>query len=335
MKPKHSITIEDIAAQAGVSISTVSRVINNTAPVAERTKRKVLDIIESLGYKPNLFAQSLAGGQSKTIGVLTQLIGSPFYDVILRGILRGIEGTNYSTLFADGSWDAKKDRVALNMFRQRQVDGLILLDSHLATEDIFDIAEEMPIIMIGRSIPELENQCIPFDDFDAAYKATKFLIESGHQQIAHITGLLNHNDAIERRDGYLKALKDSGVSPDPHLIIEGDFTEPSGMMATEMLLMQGQIFSAIFAANDQMAIGARLALYRRGLRVPEDVSIVGFDDQPPSSYMIPPLTTMQRSPLEMGEKACKALLNLIQKKPISLPNHESKLIIRESVIRRL
>jgi len=335
MKPKHNITIEDIAAQAGVSISTVSRVINNTAPVAEKTKKKVLDIIEAFGYKPNLFAQSLAGGQSKTIGVLTQLIGSPFYDVILRGILRGIEGTTYSTLFADGSWDAKKDRVALNMFRQRQVDGLILLDSHIATEDIFDIAEEMPIIMIGRSIPELEKQCIPFDDFDAAYKATKFLIDSGHRQIAHITGLLNHNDAIERRDGYLKALKDSGISPDPHLIIEGDFTEPSGMMATEMLLGQGQIFSAIFAANDQMAIGARLALYRRGLRVPEDVSIVGFDDQPPSSYMIPPLTTMQRSPLEMGEKACKALLNLIQKKPISLPKHESKLIIRESVIRRL
>jgi LacI family transcriptional regulator len=160
-------------------------------------------------------------------------------------------------------------------------------------------------------------------------------VESGHRQIAHITGLLNHNDAIDRRDGYLKALKDSGITTDPNLIIEGDFTEPSGMMATEMLLMQGRVFSAIFAANDQMAIGARLALYRRGLRVPEDVSIVGFDDQPPSSYMIPPLTTMQRSPLEMGEKACKALLSLIRNEPFVLPIHESKLVIRESVARRL
>lgn len=335
MKTKHNITIEDIASRAGVSISTVSRVINGTAPVAARTKSKVLEIIETLGYKPNLFAQGLAGGQSKTIGVLTQLIGSPFYDVILRGILRGIEGTAYSTLFADGSWDVEKDRIALNMFRQRQVDGLILLDSHLATEDILDTAGEMPLIMIGRSIPGLEDQCIPFDDFDAAYKATRYLLDSGHRQIAHITGLLNHSDAIERRDGYLKALKDAGVSPDPGLIIEGDFTEPSGMMATEMLMMQGQIFSAIFAANDQMAFGARLALYRRGMRVPEDVSIVGFDDQVPSSFMIPPLTTMQRSPLEMGEKACKALLNLIQDQPFILPKHESKLVIRESVTRRL
>lgn len=335
MKANHHITIDDIASQANVSISTVSRVINNTAPVAEKTRRKVLEIIEASGYKPNLFAQGLASGQSTTIGVLTQLIGSPFYDVMLRGILRGIEGTNYSTLFADGSWDANKDRIALNMFMQRQVDGLILLDGHVPAEDILNIAEQMPIIVIGRSIPGLEGQCIPFDDFNAAYKATNYLAVSGHRRIAHITGLLNHSDAIERREGYLKALKDNDIPPDPDLIIEGDFTEPSGMMATEMLLMQGQIFSAIFAANDQMALGARLALYRRGLRVPEDVSIVGFDDQAPSSYMIPPLTTIQRSPLEIGEKACKALLNLIQNKPIELPKYESKLIIRESVVRRL
>ena len=221
------------------------------------------------------------------------------------------------------------------MFIQRQVDGLILLDGHVAAKDIVNIAKELPMIIIGRNIPGLEEQCIPFDDFDAAYKATKYLVDSGHRRIAHITGLLNHNDAIDRREGYLKALRDSGLSPDPDLIIEGDFTEPSGLMATEMLLMKGQIFSAVFAANDQMALGARLALYRRGLRVPEDVSIVGFDDQVPSSYMIPPLTTMQRSPLEIGEKACQALLNLIHNKPFKLPEHESKLVIRESVTRRL
>jgi LacI family transcriptional regulator len=335
MKPKQNITIEDIASRADVSISTVSRVINNTAPVAKKTREKVLKIIEELRYRPNLFAQGLAGGQSHTIGVLTQLIGSPFYDVLLRGILRGIEGTNYSTLFADGSWDADKDRIALTMFLQRQVDGLILLDGHVASEDLLEIAKDIPLIVIGRNIPGLEDQCIPFDDFEAAYKATKFLIDSGHQLIAHITGLISHKDAVQRREGYLKALADAGITPDPDLIIEGDFTEPSGMMATEMLLMQGQIFSAIFAANDQMALGARLALHRRGLRVPEDVSIVGFDDQAPSSYMIPPLTTMQRSPLEIGEKAAKALLNLIQNEPMELPKHESKLVVRESVTRRL
>ena len=127
-----NITILDIAERANVSISTVSRVLNNTAPVAEETRQRVLQIIAALDYKPNLFAQGLAGGQSRTIGVLTQLIGSPFFDVILRGILKGIDGSGYSPLFADGGWDVEKDLIALNMFVERKVDGLIILDGHAA-----------------------------------------------------------------------------------------------------------------------------------------------------------------------------------------------------------
>jgi LacI family transcriptional regulator len=334
MAHNKNITIQDIAERASVSISTVSRVLNDTAPVAEETRQKVLSIIAELGYKPNLFAQGLAGGQSRTIGVLTQLIGSPFYDVILRGILKGIEGSTYSPIFADGGWDIQKDLNALNTFIRRKVDGLIILDGHVPDDVLVEVAGGIPMIVIGRSIPALKQQCIPFDDFDAAYKATQYLIESGHRRIAHITGLPNHEDAIERREGYLQALQDAGLEPDQGLIVEGDFTEPSGVMAVEMLLMRGHIFSAIFAANDQMAYGARLALYRRGLRVPEDVSIVGFDDQAPTAYMVPPLTTIRRPPLEIGEAAGKALIDLMQDKPIEIPKFQSTLMIRESVIRR-
>ena len=334
METSKNITIHDIAEQARVSISTVSRVINGTAPVAEQTRERVLNVITRLGYKPNLFAQGLAGGQSKTIGVLTQLIGSPFYDVILRGILNSIEGSSYSLLFADGGWNAEKDRLAINMFMQRQVDGLIIIKGHSSEELLVEIGSEIPIIIVGREIPDLKEQCISFDDLDAAFKATNYLIESGHLRIAHITGLLNHQDAIERRDGYLKALKEAGIDPNPELIIEGDFTEPSGRMAIEMLLMRGHVFSAIFAANDQMAYGARLALHRHGLRVPEDVSIVGFDDQAPSAYMIPPLTSIRRPPLEIGEVAGQELINMMQGKAITLPKFQSTLMIRESVIRR-
>lgn len=335
MYPDKKTTIQDIASRANVSISTVSRVLNNTAPVAGETRQRVLKIIDELGYKPNLFAQSLAGGQSRTIGVLTQLIGSPFYDVILRGILQGIEGSNYSPLFADGSWDGSKDRIALNMFMDRKVDGLILLNGHTSDGYLVDLANQVPIIVLGRVVPGLENLCLPFDDYEAARKATRFLIESGHRRIAHITGIFDHEDAIERKDGYLSALVEAAIDPDPELIIEGDYTEPSGVMAVEMLLMRGRIFSAIFAANDQMAFGARLALHRRGLRVPEDVSIVGFDDQAPSAYMIPPLTSIRRTPLEIGEVAGRALVDLMQDKPIRLPRFQSTLMIRESVIRRL
>lgn len=335
MEQTRNFTSQDIAERANVSISTVSRVLNNTAPVAEETRARVLSIIAELGYKPNLFAQGLAGGQSRTIGVLTQLIGSPFYDVILRGILKGIDSSGYSPLFADGGWDAKKDQMAINMFIQRQVDGLIILNGHSPEEFLLEIASEIPMIIVGRDIPDLKEQCLPFDDFEAAQKATQYLIEAGHRRIAHITGLRDHQDAIERRDGYLNAHKEAGIEADPDLIIEGDFTEPSGVMAVEMLLMRGRIFSALFAANDQMAYGARLALYRRGLRVPEDVSIVGFDDQAPSAYMIPPLTSIRRPPLEIGEAASQALVNLIQGQSITLPKFQSTLMIRESVIRRL
>jgi len=334
MAQNKSITIQDIAERANVSISTVSRVLNDTAPVAEETRQKVLSIISELGYKPNLFAQGLAGGQSRTIGVLTQLIGSPFYDVILRGILMGIEGSNYSPIFADGGWDVQKDLNALNTFMRRRVDGLIILDGHVPDDVLVNVAKDIPIIVIGRSIPAFQQQCIPFDDFEAAYKATQYLVESGHRRIAHITGLPNHEDALERRNGYLQALQDAGLEPDPALVIEGDFTEPSGVMAVEMLLIRGHIFSAIFAANDQMAYGARLALYRRGLRVPEDVSLVGFDDQDPTAYMVPPLTSVRRIPLEIGEAAGRALLDLIHGKPILIPEIQSTLMIRESVARR-
>jgi len=177
MEQTRNFTIQDIAERANVSISTVSRVLNNTAPVAEETRERVLSIIAELGYKPNLFAQGLAGGQSKTIGVLTQLIGSPFYDVILRGILTGIDGSGYSPLFADGGWDAKKDQLALNMFIQRQVDGLIILTGHSPEEFLVEIANEIPMIIVGRDIPALKEQCLPFDDFEAAQKATQYLIE--------------------------------------------------------------------------------------------------------------------------------------------------------------
>ena len=334
MESGKNFTIQDIANRANVSISTVSRVLNNTAPVAEETRQRVLSIITELGYKPNLFAQGLAGGQSRTIGVLTQLIGSPFYDVILRGILRGIDGSGYSPLFADGGWDVEKDQIALYMFMQRQVDGLIVLNGHSPDEFLVEIALRIPMIIVGREIAELSEQCLPFDDLEAAYKATQHLIDAGHRRIAHITGLPNHQDANERRDGYIKALEQNGIQPDPELIIEGDFTEPSGVMAVEMLLMRGRIFSAIFAANDQLAYGARLALYHRGLRVPEDVSIIGFDDQAPSAYMVPPLTSIRRPPLEIGEAAGRALIYLIQGKSISLPKFQSSLVIRESVSRR-
>ncbi len=159
------------------------------------------------------------------------------------------------------------------------------------------------------------------------------MIDYGHRRIVHITGLLSHQDSADRLAGYKQALQDSGIQIDENLIIEGDFSEQSGLLAIQALLMRGQIFSAIFAANDQVAYGARLGLFRQGLRVPDDISIIGFDDQPGSTYMIPPLTTIRFPAVEMGQVAARAILDLLKGKSFTPPTFKAELVVRESVAR--
>ena len=328
------ITIHEIAEKAHVSISTVSRVLNNKNHVAEEKRRAVMQVIKELNYKPNTFAQGLASGQSMTIGILTQRISSPIYDTILFGILQGIEGSGYLSIFADGNWDPAIEKKSIQTFTDRNVDGLIILGGKLEPDFLLRVAENVPTILVGRDIHALRNQCLRLDDYQGAYLATKHLIDLGHRQIAHITGLQTHPDARERLDGYLQALMDAGIAPNQELIIDGDYTEASGLMAVEMLFTRKHVFSAIFAANDQMAFGARLALYRRGIRIPEDISLIGFDDQSVSAYMTPPLTTVHFPAMEMGITAGKAILSLIKGEDYSLPVFQASLTLRESVARR-
>lgn len=327
-------TISDIARRANVSITTVSRVLNNSGYVSEPKRQAVHMAIAELNYRPNLFAQSLASGQSMTIGVLTQFIASPFYDHILRGIIEQLNASKFSPLIADGYWDEKREMEAIQTFINRSIDGLIILGGNLPAETILEVAKSIPTVTIARDIPELSSQSITLDDYHAAYEATQYLINAGHRRIVHISGIEQHSDSIERRHGYRQALIDSSIDPDSNLIIPGDFTETAGILAVESLLTRGQTFSAIFAANDQMAYGARLALYRRGIRVPQDISLIGFDDQPPSAYMTPPLTTIGAPALEIGQAAAQGVLNLIQGEACNLPTFSLTLRIRESVARR-
>jgi LacI family transcriptional regulator len=294
-----------------------------------------LKVIEELDYRPNIFAQSLASGRSLTIGVLTQNIGSPFYDAILVGIHEGLGGSDYSPIVADGRWHLATEQTALQTLLDRRVDGLIVIGGSVPEEKLLGICDDyhVPLIVVARNVPELGSRCICLDNFEAAYKATKHLIEHGHRQIAHITGALSQNDAVRRREGYLQALSDAGIKPEPELVVEGNFRRQSGTLAIEMLITRGRMFSAIFAANDQMAFGARLALFRRGIRVPEDVSIVGIDDEPASAYMTPPLTTIRQPAIEMGEAAAKAVLCLLEGEPIPNLQFSTDLIARETVAR--
>ncbi len=335
MPTSEKVTMEQIARRANVSISTVSRVLHGGATVKSGKRQAVLQAVSELNYRPNILAQGLASGQTRTIGVVTQYISAPFFNAISQGIMDELRGSGYSALFADGSWHPEREQKSVHLFLDRQVDGLIVLSGATSNAFLQGIAAQVPLIVVGRSIPELANQCISFDDFQGGYRATQHLIEKGHAQIAHITGLLDHKDAQIRLDGYKQALMDEGLPVNEALIIEGGFTEQSGVLAMEMLFNRGRTFSAIFAANDQMAFGVQLALFRRGVRVPDDVSLVGFDDQPQAAYTIPPLTTIRQPAREMGQSATQALLHLIRGEPFTIPFFPAELVLRESVSRAL
>lgn len=337
MISKKSVTIEDIARHANVSISTVSRVLRNSSSVSSEKRDAVLYAVDKLDYRPNIFAQSLASGQSMTIGVITQNFGSPFYDGILLGILQGLELSDYSPIFADGRWDLQVEKQAIQMFIDRRADGLVLVGGQLPESFIQEVNNKMPVIVVARDLQALKNNCIYADNFKAGYALTRYLLDQGHRNIAHITAKMHYqesvNDIYQRYEGYVQALLDAGLEPDPQLVVEGDLMQHSGVLAVEMLLAQRRPFSAIFCANDQMAFGARLALYRRGIRVPEEVSLVGFDDETTAAYMVPPLTTVRQPAVDMGLAAATAVLDLINKQPVSTQVFESQLMLRESVQR--
>ena len=332
------ITIQEIAQTAEVSPSTVSRVLRGTAGVSQIKYQAVMDAVDELDYRPNIFAQSLASGQSMTIGVLTQNFGSPYYDGILRGILEGLEQTNYWPLFADGRWQIEIEQKALNMLLDRQVDGIIIIGGQTPEAELHEIARQKPLIVVARELESLPEHSIFVNNYEAAYRAVNYLIERGHRDIAHITADMNYvaavDDVLHRYEGYKQALLDAGIEPDPRLVVEGNLQQQSGVLAVEMLLGRGRTFSAIFAANDQMAFGAGLGLYRRGIRVPDEVSLLGFDDEASAAYMIPPLTTLRQPAVEMGQAAAKAILDLINEKPPEIKTFDADLIIRESVVRQ-
>lgn len=330
MTTNEKVTISDIARRADVSISTVSRVLRGTAPVAESKRKAVLAAVAELNYQPNVFARGLASGESMAIGVVTQNFGSPFYDAILQGVVQGLQDTRYFPFFADGQWQSEIETEAVRALMRRQIDGLIVIGGFLARDQLAQFAEQIPIVVVARRVPDFEENCLYIDNMMAAYGATKHLIELGHRRIAHISGRADHPDAAERKKGYIKALVDAGIEPLPELIVEGNFRRQSGVLAVDMLMARGIAFSAIFAANDQMAFGTRLALYRRGIRVPEDLSLVGFDDEPAAAFMVPPLTTVRQPAVQLGLQAVKGILSRLSGEPISPVTLKAELIVRES-----
>ena len=265
----NKVTIQDIAQVAGVSKSTVSRVLNGSAAVNPEKHQAVMDATRRLGFKPNSVARSLASGRSMTIGVLTQLIGSPFYDTIAQGVIMGLSGSGYSPIFVDGQWQREHEIDSIRALTGRSVDGLVLIGGDITEQEITGLCGELPTVIAARHIVTSSHHCVWTDNVDGGYQATKHLIENGHRQIGIIRGLPHHPDTKDRFEGYQKALQEHGITFNAKLVLDGDFSAESGSRCAQQLLDSKQDATAIFASNDMMAFGARLALHRNNVQVPE------------------------------------------------------------------
>jgi LacI family transcriptional regulator len=324
------VTIEMVAKVAGVSPSTISRVLNGTAVVSELKTLAIRRAVAELGYVPNPLARGLAGGRTLSVGVVTQAVDSPFYGAALRGIEEALDPAGYRPLIVSGNWNAAAEGRCIDLLRSRRVDGIIVLTGRLPDEALQACAQSVPVVVTGRSLTGPGLYSLKFDNCEGARMAMAHLIQLGHRRIAFITGDPDHPDASERLAGYRVGLEDAGIAFDPSLVVAGEYHEVSGLMAIDRLLSSGGPVTAVFASNDQMAYGAALGLRRHTLRVPDDVSLVGFDDLPMSQFASPPLSTVHQPAYELGRMAASAMLSLLSGAGPTEQVPPPRFVVRES-----
>ena len=273
--PRGRPTMSLVAERAGVSPSTVSRILNGTAQVSEEKHTLVKAIIKELGFRPDPVARSLAGGRTMSIGVLTQFIDSPYYGEALHGIEDELRKAHYVPLFVSGHWNEVEEKSRLSMLQERKVDGIIVLTGKLADKTLIDMAANMPVVVTGRRLSAPNLFSIDFDNTKGACLAVQHLHALGHRSVAFISGPSDHSDAMHRLQGYREETQRKSMALNDSLVVFSDYQESGGFRAMNHLLASNVQFTAVIAANDQMAYGARLALHRSGLRVPEDLSLLG------------------------------------------------------------
>ncbi len=328
-----SVTIMDVAREAGVSYATVSRVVNNKEYVKQDTREKVMQAITRLGYVANQQARSLAGGKSYVVGLLVRDLGSSYMGAIVSGVDDELSTAQYNLMLYTTHRRKTNERIYVNTLIQGMADGLLLIlprnpEAYLDTLN----QSRFPYVLIdhqglGDQVPAVGSK-----NWDGAYAATKYLIELGHRRIGFITGALELGAAIDRLAGYKAALIDHQLPIDPALIIEGTFFQPEGYSGARTLLNLEQRPTAIFASNDVMAFGVMEAVRDCGLRIPADISVLGFDDIDQASHVYPPLTTVRQPMQEMGRLAVKMLLERIKDpdRPVERVELPTTLIIRQS-----
>lgn len=326
-------TIIDVARESGVSYSTVSRVLNGYEFVKPTTRAKVLEAAEKLGYVPNQQARSLAGGRSNLIGVLVPGIDNGYVSELMRGIDEELAKSGYNLILYTTRRQEGRESTFAASIMNGAADGLLLVAPTTFSHYLPLLRNHrFPHVMIDQSDMSGESAFVDATNWQGAYDATQYLIKLGHQNIGFISGLAGVGSAADRQRGYQAALADHGLPLNPHLIVRGDYVEKGGYAAAQRLLELPERPTAIFAANDLSAFGAMEAITQHGLRIPEDISVIGFDNIPQTALVYPKLTTIHQPLEQMGQVAVKMLLEQLDN-PEQAPRHvtlATQLVIRDS-----
>ncbi|MDK9739948.1 DNA-binding transcriptional regulator CytR [Vibrio sp. D404a] len=326
-------TMKDVAQLAGVSTATVSRALMNPEKVSVTTRKRVETAVLEAGYSPNTLARNLRRNESKTIITIVPDICDPYFAEIIRGIEDAAVENDYLVLLGDSGQQKKRESSFVNLVFTKQADGMLLL----GTDHPFDVskAEQKnlpPMVMACEFAPELELPTVHIDNLTSAFEAVNYLAQLGHKRIAQISGPTSATLCQFRQQGYQQALRRAGVTMNPAYSTVGDFTFEAGAQAVRQLLALPEQPTAIFCHNDAMAIGAIQEAKKLGLRVPHDLSIVGFDDIQFAQYCDPPLTTISQPRYEIGRQAMLMMLDLLKGNDVQAGSRllEAKLVVRGS-----
>jgi LacI family transcriptional regulator len=332
-------TIHDIARELEISASTVSRALNNNPRISLKTKEKIKAVADRLGYRPNTLASNLRNKKSNTIGIVVPLINRHFFSSVISGVEDIAFKAGYNVVISQSNdLAAKETSIVQSMFSNR-VDGLIISIAMQSTSfehlKLFK-KKQIPLVFFDRAVPEIDTDKIVVDDFDGAFRVTQHLIEQGYQRIAHLAGPQNLTTYLDRKNGYIEALRKNNITFDESLINVSTLTSEDGVPAIEKLMALPNPPDAIFCGNDTTALSVMIYLRDKGIRIPEDFGIVGFSNEPFSKVVSPAISTILQPGFAMGQKAAELIISKIENKDrtyqtITLP---TELIIRDSSNRK-
>ena len=334
-EPRGAVTLWDVARAAEVSIATASRAINGRPYVSEDTRARVLAAVERLHFQPSTLARSFRAQRSLTIGMIVPDISSPFYAAALRGAQHTLNRHGYTVLVCDTEEQEAREAEALTLLSGQRVAGLILApavgDGGVLRRVL--AARPMALVAIDNRVQGSAADTVLMDNVEGAAALVAHLIGHGHRRIGHVAGLLHETSGADRRSGYGRALAAAGLPYDPALVVEGDWTEPSGYAAALRLLNLADPPTALFVAGSLLAVGALLALRDRGIAVPDAMAVACFDDTPWAPLVEPPLTALERQDYALGRIAAELILEQLSAQPPASPRERllpMRLVVRRS-----